>query len=390
MKNVIVFIFTALMAVSCGNGGASDDKKIQEVIESKDLLKIKNKRAEVQAVYEKYANELKALDEAIAQLDTVRKVPLVTVVSVKDTLFKHHIEIQGSVDTKENILVYPQFSGAVVSLNVKAGQKVSKGQVLATIEDGGLRSQLAQLETQASLAKTTYERQSRLWNQKIGSEIQYLQAKTNMESTQKMVAQLRAQVEKTLVKAPFSGYADQVMIEAGQVVSPGVPLIRVVNLSDMYVSASVPEGYLSRLKVGTTVEVFVKTIGKNYVGKVRQIGNYINPNNRSFDIEISIPNSDNLLRPNQVAVLKIEDYVNTKAIVVPENIVQENANGEKIIFKVETPDAKGFTKVVKQVVELGQTTNSLVEVKSGLTANTLIIKEGVKGLSDGSKVQVIK
>jgi membrane fusion protein (multidrug efflux system) len=390
MKNVIVFIFTALMAISCGNGGASDDKKIQEVIDSKDLLKIKNKRAEVQAVYEKYAKELKALDEAIAQLDTVRKVPLVSVVSVKDTLFKHHIEIQGSVDTKENILVYPQFSGAVVSLNVKAGQKVSKGQVLATIEDGGLRSQLAQLETQASLAKTTYERQSRLWNQKIGSEIQYLQAKTNMESTQKMVAQLRAQVEKTLVKAPFSGYADQVMIEAGQVVSPGVPLIRVVNLSDMFVSASVPEGYLSRLKVGTTVEVFVKTIGKNYAGKVRQIGNYINPNNRSFDIEIAIPNSDNLLRPNQVAVLKIEDYVNAKAVVVPENIVQENANGEKIIFKVETPDAKGVAKVVKQVVVLGQTANSLVEVKSGLTANTLIVKEGVKGLSDGSKVQVIK
>lgn len=390
MKNVIAYLFTALVVASCGNTSVSEDKKIQEIIDSKDLSKIKNKRAEVQSVYEKYAKELKALDEAIAQLDTVRKVPLVSVISVKDTLFKHYIEIQGSVDTKENILVYPQFSGAVVSLNVKAGQKVSKGQVLATIEDGGLRSQLAQLETQASLAKTTYERQSRLWNQKIGSEIQYLQAKTNMESTQKMVAQLKAQVEKTLVKAPFSGYADQVMIEAGQVVSPGVPLIRVVNLSDMFVSASVPEGYLSKLKIGSVVEVFVKTLGKNYAGKVRQIGNYINPNNRSFDIEIAIPNSDNLLRPNQVAVLKIEDYVNTKAIVVPESIVQENANGEKIIFKSEIPDAKGFAKVTKQVVQLGQVTNSQVEVKSGLTTNTLIVKEGAKGLSDGSKVQVIK
>ena len=390
MKNTLIIASLLLLFSACSKQNVTE-KSTEEVIKSKNLADIKAKRTLIHAEYEKFAKELKDLDLAIAELDTVQNHPLVTTFTVKDTLFKHYIEIQGSVNTKENILVYPQFSGAVVSLNVKAGQKVSKGQVLATIEDGGLRAQLAQMETQAQLAKTTFERQERLWNQKIGSEIQYLQAKTNMESQLKAVSQLRSQVEKTFVKAPFSGVADEVLIEVGQVVSPGVPLMRVVNLGEMYVSAEVPESYLSKLKEGTAVNVFLKTIGKEYQGKVRQVGQHINPNNRSFSIEISLPNSDNLLRPNQVAVLKIEDYVNPKALLIPESIIQTNAKGEKILYTLVAPaDSKGITTVKKQIVETGLVSNSWVELKSGIVSNAAVIKDGVKNMRDGIKVQIVK
>jgi membrane fusion protein, multidrug efflux system len=165
-------------------------------------------------------------------------------------LFTHYIEIQGNVDTKENIVISPEYSGILTQLYVKAGQKVSKGQVLARIDDGGLSSSLAQAETQLALAKTTFERQKNLWDQKIGSEIQFLQAKTSLESQQKVVAQIKSQLNKTNVVAPFSGTIDEVMTERGKVVAPGMNLFRIVNLSNMYVTANVPENYIPQLKLG--------------------------------------------------------------------------------------------------------------------------------------------
>lgn len=391
MRKIIAIVGLTTLLISCGKSDSQKAKKTEEVIKTENLTEIKAQRAIIHVEYEKYATQLKQLDLAISKLDTTKKNPLVSLYVVKDTLFRHAIEIQGNVDTKENIMVYPQFSGAIVSLQAKAGQKVTKGQVLATIEDGGLRSQLAQFEAQYNLAKTTFERQSRLWNQKIGSEIQYLQAKTTMESQQKAVAQLKSQLDKTQVKAPFTGVIDAVSTEIGQVVSPGMPLMRVVSLSDMYVTAEVPESYLSAIKIGTTVDVEVKTINKTYKGKIRQIGNFINPNNRSFGIEISVPNVDKLLRPNQVAVLKIEDYVNLKAILVPESILQENAKGEKLIYVAKTPlDKKNTTTVQKQIVELGKMSNGYIEVTKGLSSGNHIVKDGAKSMRQGLTVEVVK
>jgi len=294
-----------------------DTTTIDALASSKNLTAIKAKRAELQT-------QIAKLDEAIAVLDVKKEQALVSVLTIKDTIFNHALEVQGNVDTKENLIIYPQFSGILTTLNVVAGQKVSKGQVLGTIDDGGLSQQLAQIETQLALAKTTFERQKRLWDQKIGSEIQFLQAQTNMLSQQKAVSQIKAQLAKTKIIAPFSGVIDQTLVERGQVVGPGQGLMRIVNLSNMYVSTSVPETYIGKLKVGTTVDVSLASLGKNFVGKIRQVGNNVNPNNRSFNIEVSVPNNENLLRPNQVAKLRIIDYTSKNAIVVPSNVVQED------------------------------------------------------------------
>ena len=319
-------------------------------------------------------------------MDVKKEEAVVSVLTVKDTVFSHYHEIQGSVNTKENILVQPEFQGTLVSLNVKAGQRVSKGQVLGKIDDAGLSQQVASLENQYALAKTTFERQKNLWSQKIGSEMQYLQAQTQMISAQRGVAQIKAQLEKTILKAPFTGTIDEVFVEKGQVVAPSQQgLMRIVNLSNMYVSTSVPETYIGKLKVGTEVDVFLTSLGKTYKGKVRQIGNFVNPNNRSFGIEVSVPNPENLLRPNQVANLKITDYFSKNAIVVPTNVIQED--GEKNKFVYTAINVSGKTGIAKKViVKLGQSSNNVTEILSGLSAEAIIVSEGANAISDGMKL----
>ncbi|RTL10464.1 efflux RND transporter periplasmic adaptor subunit [Flavobacterium cheniae] len=386
MKKILYISLLGLLITSCG--GDSKTASVDKAIESKDLATIKASRAEIQKQYDAIAAELAKLDLAIAELDTLKKSALVTTAIVNDTIFTHYIDIQGNVDTKQNLIIYPEYSGVLSQVYVKSGQKVNKGQILARIDDGGLSNQLAQMETQATLAKTTFERQKNLWDKKIGSEIQFLQAKTNYEAQMKAVAQMRAQLGKTIVKAPFSGVIDEVITEKGQVVGPGQQLMRIVNLSDMYVSANVPESFIGKIKNGAIVDVEVKSTGKIYKGKVRQIGNYINPNNRNFSIEVAVPNSDNLLRPNQVAVLKIEDYKKPNAILVPESIVTENAVGEKIIYTVDTSGKE--PKAIKKTIVVGLTSGANIEVKSGLNKGEQIIIEGARSVQNGDVVEIIK
>jgi len=375
-KKIIIIAILSLLIISCAN---KENSNIDQLITSKNVKGLQERKATLQA-------EITKIEDALATLDIKKEEALVEVSTVKDTLFNHYLEVQGNVDTKENILVQPEFSGTLTSLTVTAGQRVTKGQILGKIDDGGLSQQLASLENQYALAKTTYERQKNLWDKKIGSEIQFLQAQTQMVAAQKGVAQMKAQLAKTVIRAPFSGTIDEVFVEKGQVVAPSAEgLMRIVNLGSMYVSTSVPETYIGKLKVGDQVDVFLSSLNKTYKGKVRQVGNFINPNNRSFGIEVSLPNPDNLLRPNQVAKLKIIDYTNTKAIVVPTNIIQEDGEGNKFIYTVEGSNGKTGT-AKKVTVTLGKSSNNVTEILSGLTAEDIIVTDGVNSISEGMKL----
>ena len=377
MKKLLLITLLSIILFSCGN--KEENANIDSLIASKNLVSIKAKRIELQA-------QLTKLDDAIATLDIKKEEEaLVSIVTVKDTVFSHYLEIQGNVNTKENLIIYPQFSGILNTVNVVAGQKVSKGQLLGTIDDGGLSQQLAQMENQLALAKTTFERQKRLWDQKIGSEIQYLQAQTSMISQQKAVSQMKAQLGKTKIIAPFSGVIDELITERGQVVGPGQGLMRIVNLNNMFVSTAVPESYIGKLKVGNPVAVDLTLLGKTYTGKIRQVANNVNPNNRSFGIEVSVPNTDNLLRPNQVAKLKIIDYTNKNAVVVPSNVIQEDANGDQFVFVATA--IKNKTGIAKKViVTVGKTSENNTEILSGLDANMTIVSEGANTVSEGMKL----
>jgi RND family efflux transporter MFP subunit len=377
MKKIIVITALSIAVLACSK--KEEDATVDQLISNKNVAALQAKKATLQA-------DLSKIDEALAQLDVKKEEALVTTVTLKDTVFNHYLEVQGSVETKENIVVQPEFSGTLTALYVKAGQRVTKGQILGKIDDAGMGQQLASIENQYALAKTTFERQKNLWDKKIGSEIQFLQAQAQMISAQKAVAQMRSQVAKTIIRAPFSGTIDDVFVERGEVVAPNPQgLMRIVNLSNMYVSTTVPETYIGKLKPGTEVAVFLTSLGKTYKGKVRQVANFINPNNRSFGIEVSVPNPDNLLRPNQVAKLKIIDYTVNNAIVVPTNVVQEDGQHQKFVF-IAT-QVNGKTGIAKKVlVKVGKSSNNVTEILSGLSTNDVLVTEGVNSIADGMKL----
>ena len=376
-KQIFILLTAVTLVVSCGQ--KDNNQTVDQLIAAKNNTELQARKALIQA-------DLAKIDAALATLNVRKEEALVSVATLKDTVFNHYLDIQGSVNTKENMLIQPEMPGTLIALNVKAGQRVSKGQLLARVDDGGSSQQVASLETQYQLAKTTFERQKNLWSQKIGSEIQYLQAQTQMLSLQRSVAQAKAMLSKTEIRAPFSGTIDEVFVERGQVVSAGPQgLMRIVNLNNMFVSTSIPESYIGKLKVGTQVDVFLTSLNKNYKGKVRQIGNFINPNNRSFGIEVSIPNPENLLRPNQVAKLKVIDYTVKNAIVVPSNVIQEDGKGKQFVFVATNSNGKTAT-AKKAMVTIGKSSDNVTEILSGLSANDIIVIEGVNTISEGMKL----
>ncbi|MDX1470074.1 MAG: efflux RND transporter periplasmic adaptor subunit [Flavobacteriaceae bacterium] len=387
MKKVFQLIIIPVLLASCGN---SDKKSVDQVLEKGSLTELKEKRNEINALQNQYQEQLAQLNKRISELDTVQNLPLITTLKVVPQEFQHYLELQGSVSTKQNILIYPEMSGNLIRVNVKEGQKVSSGQILATIDEGGLSQQLAQLQIQADLAKTTYERQKRLWEQKIGSEIQYLQAKSNYESQMEAVNQLKSQLAKFTVRAPFSGVIDDVITEQGTFVAAGqTPLMRLVNLSDMYIETEVPERYITSITEGKSVKVEFPILNKTIDAKVRQAGNFINPANRTFKVEIAIPNNDGDIKPNLTARLKINDYTQESAILIPQSVISENADGEQYVYVIRDSTASGEATAERVIIKTGKVQGDFIEVTEGIDQTTTIIQEGARSVQDGQKVKII-
>lgn len=387
MKHILSIIALAFVLTSCGG-----DKKqsVEDVIATNNLQKIRQKKNQLEEQQQSISADIKQLDAKIKVLDPLEKIPLVTAFPIKEDVFTHFIELQGNVSTKQNLILYPEYSGVLTRVYVKEGQLVSKGQILAKIDDGGLSQQLAQLEIQADLAKTTFERQERLWNQKIGSEIQYLQTKSSYEAQARSVNQLKDQIEKTIVRAPFSGTIDDVITEQGSVVSPGQSqLFRIINLKDMYIETDVPERYVSSVTTGKEVLVEFPILGKTFHSKVRQAGNFINPANRTFKIEVGVPSYDGNIKPNLTAKLKINDYTNDKAVLIPQSIISENAEGNQYVYTIDNKD--GNKANAKQVfIETGKTQGDFIEVLSGLKHNEEVIEEGARSVKDGQEIKILE
>jgi len=388
MKNIYSLFLLTLLTVSCG--GEKKKNSVENILATENLEKIRAKRTELVDDQKIIHDKITLLDQAISKLDTVRKVPLITTFTAKHEVFKHVLEIQGNVTTKNLIVIYPEYNGILSKIYVKEGQKVTKGQLLAKIDDGGLSQQLTQLQIQADLAKTTFERQERLWNQKIGSEIQYLQAKSNYEAQTQAVNQLQQQLNKTNVKAPFSGTIDDVITEQGSVVAAGQsPLIRIVNLDEMYIETDVPEAYITNITKGKEVTAEFPVLGKTVETNVRQAGDFINPTNRTFKIEVAIPNKDKSIKPNLTAKLKINDYTNENAVLIPQSIISENAEGEQYVYVVNDKNENKEGVAKKVIIKTGRTQGDVIEVLEGIENDAEIIKEGARSVKDGQTVKVI-
>ncbi len=386
MKKLLYISILSLLLASCGG-----DKKnsMEAVLESNDIETIQNKRDELTTQQQEIHSKLKQLDHKLAELNPEKNVPLITAFTAKAEKFNHYLELQGSVETKQNVVINAEMGGILQHIYVKEGQNVSKGQLLARIDDGGMSQQLTQLQIQAALAKTTFERQQRLWDQKIGSEIQYLQAKSTYEGQQSAVNQMKSQLSKSTVTAPFSGTIDDIITEQGSVVSPGqTPILRIVNLSDMYITTDVPESYIADVVEGKNVEVTFPVLGKTVETKIRQTGSFINPDNRTFNAEIEVPNKEKAIKPNLTARLKINDYTNEKALLIPQSIISENAEGNQYIYILDS--IEGQKAVAKQtIIKTGKTQGDVIEVLEGLKDGDAIIEEGARSVKDGQTVKII-
>ncbi len=386
MKKILIIISVAATLISCGG----KEKTVDEIVAGNNLEEINAKKNELTAKQNAILDEIEKLDIAIANLDSSLSIPVITTIEAKATSFKHYVQIQGNVQTKENIVIYPEYAGVLTKVLVKEGQFVNKGEMLAKIDDGGLNQQLSQMETQLALAKTTFERQERLWKDKIGSEIQFLQAKANYEAQQKAVNQMKEQLAKTTITAPFSGVIDDVMSEQGQVVSPGMnQLFRIINLKDMFIEAEIPENYITNIRTGSQVNVYFPVLNDTVTSTIRQVSNYINPNNRTFKIEIAITNENKMVKPNMTALLSINNYVNDSALVLPQAIISENAEGEKYVYAVKK-GKKNRNYAEKRVVKIGKTQNGVAEILEGIANGDIIIDEGARTVKEEEQVLIKK
>ena len=388
MKNIYLLIIITVFLNSCSN---KKEPSLEEVLATNDVELLKSRKSEIDAKLEELTLDLNQLNNKLSVLNKDRNTPLITTIRTSEQKFNHFIELQGNVKTKQNVLVYPEMPGILNKVYVKEGQKVKKDQILATIDDGGLSQQLLLLKSNEQLAKTTFERQKRLWDQQIGSEIQYLQAKTSYDSQKNATRQLKKQLDKFTIRAPFSGIIDDVFKEKGTVVAPGpgAEIFRIINLSNMYIETDVPESYISSIKKNKMVEVNFPILGRSYDSSIRQVGNFINPSNRTFRIEVGIPNLDGEIKPNLTAKLRLNDYSNSNAILIPQSIISENAKGQQFIYVVKDNKEKNQVYAERLVIETGKTNGDFIEVTKNLDANVDIILEGARSVNNGQVVKVI-
>jgi len=384
--------FIALLSlVSFIQCGSSDKKNVSVFIATGTLEEIQlQKTAHVKTINQ-LEKELEQLNASLQSKDKTQKFVLVGSVELKEEFYQHSVSFQGSIETDKNILIYPEIPGLLKKIHVSEGQKVTQGTLLAEISDGGLRDQLEQLKLQLKLAKTTFERQQRLWKQKIGSEIQFLQAKTNYLSIEKSVSQMKDQVAKTKITAPFDGVIDHIVADRGSNLTPGMtPIIRIINLDQMKVAAEIPEIHLPNIHTNTSAVVSVPVLGTQYEERVSVVGNFINPNNRSFRVEISLDNKEQMLKPNMTALIEVNDYNNPKAVLVSIKNILENQAGASYVYKLVEEDAAQNTyRVEKTFVKLGKSSNNKVEILSGLQAGDRIVEDGIRLVKDQQLVKNI-
>lgn len=369
MKQILVT--TLIFALSaCNSGGGESDKKAQ-------LADLKKQQATLNASISQLEKELNA-DDTTKRVKTY----FVKVTSATPSVFNHFIELQGSVVADDEYFLNAKVPGTITKMSLNVGDRVSAGQVVAYIDDDMQQNQLNEVQKRYELAKDIFQKQESLWKQNIGSEIQYLSAKNNKESLEKAMESINKSREYYKVVAPRSGVVDEVSLKLGQVVSPGVPLAKIVNFSKLKLKTDVPESYAGKVRRGNSVMITFPDLQKDVSGKITYVGASVNPMNRTFKVEVPLrPNEPDLL-PNMAGILKVADYTNPKAYSIPINIIKKDVDGNDFVL-IEKDG-----KATKAVVKVGQYYGDKAEVMSGLQPGDKLITVGFEDLNEGDVVQV--
>ena len=373
-QRLSVLALTVMLLAAC-TGGEKQDLAAKK----KELSDLKSKDRDIAA-------RIIVLEKEIAKLDTSMKVAAKTKLVGVDTLepstFKHYVEVQGQVDAKENALALQLAPGVVTAILVNVGDHVRKGQVLFTTDASATEAQIATVKTQLSLATTVYEKQARLWKENIGSEVQYLQAKTNKEAAESQLAQLQNAIELTKCKSPIDGTVDEIRLKIGDMAAPSqaMPGIRVINNSSLVIKAKLSDAQIGLLEVGDLVDVNFPDINKTIQSKVSFVGQVVDKQTRTFNVEVKLDNKDANYKTNMITKLLINDDTQPNVITIPTNTIQQNENGQNYVLVAENNVA------VKKIIETGSSYNGTTVVKKGLSRGDKIISFGYSEVVDGQTI----
>lgn len=372
MKRILILLTATSLLIACSKSNSSDKKA--------ELETLKKQQSEL-------TTKIAALEAELAKENPEenQKVKFVSIDTLTTTEFTHYVEVHGQVQADQNVNIIPRAMGPVVKVYAQIGQQVKKGQVLAKIDDAIIRKSLDELYTRLDLVTTVYNKQKNLWDQKIGTEIAYLQAKNNKEALENTIATTKEQLDYTNIKSPIDGVVDQADVKEGEMVAPGGrPAFRVVNFSQLKATAELAESYLNTVNSGDAVVVSFPDLKQEVNTKIDFAANAINPVSRTFKVEVKLSNNKNY-RPNMLSVLKIIDYKASKAITVPMNIIQSDQAGN-YVFIVNNDGTKLVVK--KAVVTVGEIYRGIAEIKSGLNAGDKIITAGYQDLNEGDIVKL--
>ena len=369
----IAFIIPVLITLLISACGPRDKKN--------ELARLEAQREALSARIEKLKAEIDQGTDGSSR----EEIAYVRAIQVQPGLFEHFIQAQGTVESDNNILIPAQSNGVVKKIHVRQGDRVSKGKLLAELDGAVLESSIDEVTHALGLLTTIYERQDRLWKKNIGSEIEYLQAKNNKENMEKKLETLKEQYELTKIYAPISGTVDDVLIKEGEMAAAGRGTIRIVQLSRLKIKVHLSENYISKISINDPVKVQIPVIGKEMELTIDAVSQVIDPNNRTFQIEIRVPAREKDLKPNMLSVVTINDYTNSDALTVPQNVIQDTGAG-RFLFVAEKQNGEWIAR--RRTVTLGENYADRVEIQDGLSAGEFVITLGFQTLADGQPVSV--
>lgn len=366
-KFIIPVLASSLLLASCGGGN------------TESLTELKSQQAELKTQLSEITSKISKLEG-----DSAKKFVLVEASAITPKIFKTYINVQGRVDAEESVSLSSEMPGTITKINVKPGDEVFKGQVLAETDARALNQTISDLQTNSDLLNLLYEKQKALWDQKIGTEVQYLQSKAQKESVVKKIETLQEQVRMSKIISPINGTIDAVDIKLGQLTAPGMPAIRVINFSNLKIKADLAESYASKVHKGDEVLVKFPDTNDTLTAQINYSSRAINSMNRTFGVEILLNNKKEY-HPNQIAILSINDYRSSKPVLtIPLNYIQKDLKGNHFVLV-----ANG-NKAEKRQVVLGKEYNGVTEIASGLNEADLLITSGYDGLNEGDAIEVKK
>ncbi len=373
-KHILILTAVATILAAC-----SGEKKDGLEGKKEELAKLKTEQAAT-------ADKIKALEKDIAKLDPKKaaeaKVKAVSVATLNPEEFKRYVELQGTVDAKNSVLVTPKSGGAITAMYVKEGDHVSAGTVIGKIDDSILRESIEEVKTQLILINTLYDKQKSLWDQKIGTEVQFLQAKNNKEGIERKLITLNAQLAQSKIVAPMSGVVDQVISKVGEMASPGMGVVRIVNLANLKVAAKVSDTYAASVKKGDEVLVKFPDLNKELKARITFVSTTVDALSRTFLIEANLPPVKDI-KPNMMAQIQINDASSKNALIIDQNYIQSTENGQ-IVYIVSTEGSKKVARA--KTVKTGLSYNGKVEILEGLIAGDQLITLGYQEVSDGQQI----